>query len=112
MSTNATLFSADSFVEGALRAHRKPYGSQKAVALGAGFSAGTMSRAERGFDVNFTSAILIGMRLGLLKPGVYDLADPRIRRIVRYMRVSAQGGHAKGWASYCQDKRPAARKAA
>ena len=88
------------FVEGSLRAVRKPRGSQKAVGARAGLSACTISRAERGFGVNFTSAILLGVALGLLENGVYDMQDRRIKKILRYMRVVERGGHAKGWNSY------------
>ena len=90
----------DRFVEGALRSRRKLNGSQKVVASGAGVSAGTISRAERGFSVNFTSAILIGVELGLLDYGVYDINDRRIKKILRYMRVVQRGGRAKGWNDY------------
>lgn len=80
------------------RGHRE--GTQKAVASHAGVSAGTFSRAERGFTVNFTSAILIGVELGILDYGVYDIRDRRIKRVLRYMRVVQRGGHAKGWNDY------------
>lgn len=94
----------DRFQEDKLRNKRKSRGrregTQKAVASHAGVSAGTFSRAERGFNVNFTSAILIGVELGLLDYGVYDINDRRIKRVLRYMRVVQRGGHAKGWNDY------------
>lgn len=61
----------------------------------------TISRAERGFEVNFTSAILLATALGILDYGVYDVRDRRIKRVLRYMRVVTRGGHAKGWNDYC-----------
>lgn len=88
------------FKEGKLRSVRKPRGSQKDVGARAGVSAGTISRAERGFSVNFTSAILLGVELGLLDYGVYDIRDERILRVLRYMKVVQRGGHAKGWRDY------------
>lgn len=92
------------FKEGKLRNKRRSLGrregTQRAVASRAGVCAGTISRAERGFSVNFTSAILIGVELGILDYGVYDIRDSRIQRVLRYMRVVQRGGHAKGWNDY------------
>ncbi len=102
----------DRFTSGALRGVRKPIGSQKAVGRTAGVSASTISRAERGFAVNFTSAILLGVSLGLLDYGVYDIRDRRILRILRYMRVVERGGHAKGWKDYYAGIRQLVEKAA
>lgn len=98
--THTPILLSDRFVEGDLRSVRKPCGSQKAVGLRAGVSASTVSRAERGFEVNFTSAILLGIALGLLDYGVYDMRDWRIRKVLRYMRIVERGGHAKGWNDY------------
>lgn len=100
MAEKATVLLPDRFQEGKLRKQRRMHGTQKVVAQGAGVSAGTISRAERGFAVNFTSAILIGLELGLLDYGVYDIRDRRIKRVLRYMRVVQRGGHAKGWNDY------------
>ena len=97
----SNVLSTDPFVEGELRTIRKARGNQKAVGKSAGVSASTISRAERGFGVNFTSAILIGVELGLLSYGVFAITDTRIKRILRYMRVVERGGHAKGWNDYC-----------
>lgn len=99
MAKNSILL-PDRYISGALRNVRKANGSQVAVGKGAGVSASTISRAERGFKVNFTSAILLGVALGLLEPGVYCVTDARIKRVLRYMRVVQRGGHAKGWNDY------------
>lgn len=90
----------DRYQAGKLRARRKPQGSQKAVGGRAGISATTVSRAERGFKVNFTSAILLAVELGLLPYGTFDIRDPQIKRVLRYMRVVQRGAHAKGWNNY------------
>jgi len=90
----------DRFAEGKLRELRKKKGTQKQVA-GKAFSSSTLSRAERGFGVNFTSAILIGVELRILERGtLYDVSDRRIKRLMHYMRVVQRGRHAKGWNDY------------
>lgn len=100
MVENNPVLLPDRFVSGALRSRRKPQGSQKDVGARAGVCAGTISRAERGFGVNFTSAILLAVALGLLPYGTYDIRDPQIKRVLRYMRVVQRGRHAKGWDDY------------
>ena len=98
MTSNALM--ANRFVDGKLRYVRKRRGSQKAIGSRAGVSAGTISRAERGFEVNFTSAILLGIALGIIDYGVYEVTDARIKRILSYMRVVQSGRHANGWEEY------------
>jgi len=108
----SNVLTTDRFVPGKLRQIRKNRGSQKFVGNGAGVSASTVSHAERGFGVNFTSAILLGVALGILSYGVYAIDDPRIKRIMRYMRVVQNGRHAKGWDDYYAGVSEIIRKAA
>ena len=108
----SNVLSTDRFIDGKLRYVRKRAGSQKLVGKRAGISASTISRAERGFGVNFTSAILLGIELRILDYGVYDVNDPSIKRILSYMRVVANGGHAKGWQDYYEGVKKIIRNAA
>ena len=106
MASESSPLLPDRFVAGALHSRRmerkaqgKPW-TQAAIGDSAGVSRHTVSRAERGKPVNFTSAILMARRLGILTRDVYDITDPAIKRVLRDMRVTGAGGHAKGWSAY------------
>ena len=108
----SNVLAATRFVDGKLRYTRKNCGSQKAIGSRAGISASTVSRAERGFEVNFTSAILLGVALSILDYGVYDVTDSRVKRVLSYMRIVEHGRHAKGWGDYYAGVSEIIRKAA